>query len=229
MTVFVVLCLIVVVGLVYRLPRIRWSPLGRYLGVRIRLDSPSRIALTFDDGPHPLATPRILDVLERQGVRATFFMVGDHVERYPETARAVFDAGHEIGAHGMRHVRHTWRLPIFIARDMRACVRTIENATGTRPRLFRPPYGKANIATHVAAKLLGMKFVLWSCDGQEWTPEATAESWLSLCLAATGGDIVLMHDREYVGESGVTMEAVLDEFLTTLKDRNITVGAVSES
>ena len=152
-------------------------------------------ALTFDDGPHPEFTPAILDILERYGVRATFFMVGSSVELYPEIAKEVWERGHAIGNHTYTHPANLELLPDWaIRREVERSAEAIERATGERPVLFRPPRGR--FGSKAAAVLSGahQKVVLWtvSADHHEAkTPHEMAERVLRLIRP---GAIVLLHD-----------------------------------
>src|SRR5439155_8821651 len=128
-------------------------PLCGALGVERRLE-PARgaVALTFDDGPHPQGTPAVLEALERTGAVATFFLVGEQVERRPALAREITTAGHGIALHGHRH-RNLLRVPPrALAEDLRRAGALIAEATGVAPRLYRPPYGIFSAAGLVLAE-----------------------------------------------------------------------------
>jgi peptidoglycan-N-acetylglucosamine deacetylase len=158
---------------------------------RQRLDPPE-VALTFDDGPDPDATPAVLDALEAIDRKATFFMVGEQVEAHPELARAVVDRGHEVGLHGQRHLR-----PHLLADpqdDLTRARSTIAEATGTTPVQFRPPYGAFDDPLYTAATELGLEPVLWSAWGLDWEP-IPAERIAEVALQdLTPGAILLLHD-----------------------------------
>ena len=118
----------------------RNSPLfGRALG---RIDSDRKVvALTFDDGPNPDATPRILDTLGEKGVRATFFVLGSHAERWPELVRRMSSEGHQLGNHGYFHRKLQFKSPFYVSRDIRLGIRAIKRAGAPAPRYFRAPHG----------------------------------------------------------------------------------------
>jgi len=121
-----------------------------------------RVWLTFDDGPNPVATPRVLDALAECGVMATFFVLGRHAERWPELVRRVADAGHQLGNHGWSHRKLHLRSPRFVREDLRRGTDAIADACGVRPRLFRAPHGfRAPWVTAIAAGL-GQRTVGWS-------------------------------------------------------------------
>ena len=114
-----------------------------------------RIALTFDDGPDPEATPRLLELLAARGVRATFFLIGERAARSPDVVRAIRDAGHEVGTHTWRH-RNAWLLPPGAsALEITEGARILEDILGDSPRLYRPPWGIVNAASLTTARRLG--------------------------------------------------------------------------
>ncbi len=128
---------------------------GLRLGVRKRGPARAMVALTFDDGPDPVHTPRILDALAASGVRAAFFMVGRQVEAVPAVARAVASAGHDLGNHTYSH-RHLWLLsPAASVAEVDRGAWAVAEATGLAPRYFRPPWGAFNWAAYVRAGQLG--------------------------------------------------------------------------
>src|SRR5262245_24282333 len=99
------------------------------------------VALTFDDGPNPDATPLILDALNERGVKATFFILGRHAEQWPALVKRVADEGHTIGNHGWYHRKLHFKSPAYVRRDLELGTRAIESITALRPRLFRAPHG----------------------------------------------------------------------------------------
>ena len=131
--------------------------------------SPERraIALTFDDGPSA-GTLDLLDILSRHGARATFFQCGASVRRYPQIARAVLEGGHELGNHTDSHPLLCLRTPDNIRREIRRAQATIEEATGSRPKWFRPPYGVRWFGLRPALAENGLFTVMWSILGRDW-------------------------------------------------------------
>ena len=127
-----------------------------------------RIALTFDDGPDPDATPAILAALDRADARATFFLVGEQLLVHHELGRAVAEAGHDVALHGFRHVEHD---ELEDPReDLLRGLDAIESATGVRPRLCRPPYGRFSQASFATCEQLELEPVYWSAWGMDWEP-----------------------------------------------------------
>src|SRR5512135_221153 len=153
-------------------------------------------ALTFDDGPALDSTPRFLDRLADLGIPATFFVLGEMLERVPQvTARASL-AGHEIGVHGWSHRNHLRLPPGRTVEEVARTADLIERVTGERPRLFRPPYGVLTAAGVLAARRAGLRPLLWSAWGRDWEARATAASVLGH-LDRGGlrpGATLLLHD-----------------------------------
>jgi peptidoglycan/xylan/chitin deacetylase (PgdA/CDA1 family) len=207
---------------------IGYTRFGPVIGVHRLLAANDRLALTFDDGPQPGATDRVVDVLGRLGVRATFFMVGEQVERYPDLAREVAAAGHELANHGYRHRNHMQRNPFGLMEDVRRGAAALADATGQRPDLFRAPQGVVTLATLLAARREGAAVVHWSAWGRDWRPAATNESITRDALrGAGGGGILLLHDADYYrGPSWrVTFEAV-PRIVEELRLRGLALGPI---
>ena len=159
-----------------------------------------RIAITFDDGPHPDSTIPVLDRLDKLGIRATFFCLGSMVAKYPELVTEIISRGHDVGMHGYEHVDHLLRTPRWIWRDMRRCVAELDK--GIQLRWFRPPKGVITGTTLIAAKYSGLDIVLWSAWGKEWTttdPEQVAQRVIRRLDA---GVIVLLHDADTTSPPG---------------------------
>lgn len=154
----------------------------------------SRVALSFDDGPHPEFTPRIAEALAKAKARATFFCIGELVERSPEVARALIAAGHELGNHTFSHntAGHLFSAAALTA-DLQRC-QTLLSTFGPPPRWYRPAVGIRNPPVHAAARAVGVEVVMWSGaarDGAWAFDEAKA---LKLGREATAGDILVLHD-----------------------------------
>jgi peptidoglycan-N-acetylglucosamine deacetylase len=208
------------------------GPLRRQLLPRLAgLGSPGHVALTFDDGPHPDATPQLLNLLDQAGLWATFFLLGDAVEELPEVARAIADAGHEIAVHGYRHRLLTRRGPAATCEDLDRATATITAITGVRPRWWRPPYGVANTAALLEAHRIGLQPVLWSTWGRDWTARCTPDSvYRSIMRKLDGGGTILLHDsdRHAAPKCWLAMLGALPAILTTCRARGLEVGPLSE-
>jgi peptidoglycan/xylan/chitin deacetylase (PgdA/CDA1 family) len=195
-----------------------WRPLRPALGVEDRTPGRTGVALTFDDGPHPQGTPAILEVLAQRGWPATFFLVGEQVERNSALAAEVVAAGHGVGLHCHRH-RNLLRLgPGQVNDDLRRATAVIEDTTQRRPRLYRPPYGILNAAALGWARRAGMRPLLWTQWGRDWDTEATPGSIAGRVLDGVGpGAVLLLHDADYYSAAGswrrtaAALPVVLDE------------------
>ncbi len=162
----------------YALPALAaaWPPLRRPLGVEDTTRSGQGYALTFDDGPHAQGTPAVLEVLARERVRATFFLVGEQVRRNPSLPREILAAGHEVALHCDRH-RNLLRLaPSQVREDIARAEDAIAAATGIAPTLYRPPYGVLNATALALARGRGWRTLLWSHWGRDWEQAATPGS-----------------------------------------------------
>jgi peptidoglycan/xylan/chitin deacetylase (PgdA/CDA1 family) len=156
-----------------------------------------QVALTFDDGPDPVATPRFLEALDQLGWRATFFMLGDMVRRSPWVVGEVVSAGHEVGLHGDTHRAHIWRSPAAVVDDIRRSHDLLSEVSGQQIRWFRPPHGYLSPASLWAADRLGLQTVLWTTWGRDWTATATPQSVFdNLSSALEPGATLLLHDSD---------------------------------
>jgi peptidoglycan-N-acetylglucosamine deacetylase len=192
---------------------------------------PDHVALTFDDGPDPASTPEFLRVLADQGVRATFFMLGSMVARAPGLAAEIAAAGHEVGVHGFEHRYLPARGPAATRSDLMRATELIAEVTGTRPWLFRPPYGVLSGPSLVTASSLGLTPLLWGAWGREWAAGATGESVLQTVLRGLdGGVTVLLHDSGCTAPPGSWQAALaaLPALLDECAQRGLRVGTVAE-
>jgi peptidoglycan/xylan/chitin deacetylase (PgdA/CDA1 family) len=210
----------------YMLPGLAgaWPALRGPLGVEDRTASGRGYALTFDDGPHPQGTPAVLEILSRERVHATFFLVGEQVRRNPALAREILDAGHTIGLHCDRH-RNLLRLaPWQVREDIARALQTIEAATGISPRLYRPPYGVLNAAALRLARNHGWRTLLWSHWGRDWEARATPASITARVTdGARDGAVLLLHDADDYSapDSWRGTVAALPRVLETLAKREL--------
>ncbi|MGI8920726.1 MAG: polysaccharide deacetylase family protein [Solirubrobacteraceae bacterium] len=175
-----------------------WTPLRRPLGVEDRTPLADSVALTFDDGPHPHATPAVLELLAEAGASATFFLVGEQVRRFPALAQEIAAAGHEVALHCDRH-RNLLRVgPRATRVDLERALEAIADASGVAPRLYRPPYGVFNAAALIEARRRGWQPQLWTRWGRDWEARARPEQIVArLTEGVTEGDVLVLHDADW--------------------------------
>jgi len=194
------------------------------LGILRRQDGASGVALTFDDGPHPQATPVVLESLREAGAQATFFLAGEQVLRRPGLAAEIVAAGHRVELHCHRH-RNLLRLTTAqFVEDAERGRAAIEEASGQAIADHRPPYGVYSGGALRAARRRGWRPVLWSRWGKDWRGEATAS--LIAARVTDGvrdGDVVLLHDADYYSAPGswVRTVAALPIILEELDNRGL--------
>lgn len=165
-----------------------------------------RIALTFDDGPHPTLTPRILEILDRYGIKATFFMVGENVINYPETAREVIKRGHEVGNHTFTHPHIAGLNEDAIMDEIGKCEDALEELCEYRPHLLRTPQGALTPSLEKCLQDDDYILVLWSLDTRDWEKKSTASVVRAVLDRVQAGDIILMHD--FIGHNSKTPDAL---------------------
>ncbi|HEY6399032.1 MAG TPA: polysaccharide deacetylase family protein [Solirubrobacteraceae bacterium] len=197
---------------------------ARAFDIPLRLAGATGVALTFDDGPHPEGTPAVLEVLAGGGARATFFLVGEQVQRRPSLAAQIVAAGHAIALHCHRHRLELRLSGAELETDFRRATAAIEDATGVSPRWHRPPYGVYSAAGLEAARGAGLRPLLWSRWGKDWrriTTPARIAARASRDLSA--GDVILLHDADFYSSRGShrrTVEA-LPTIMKELSRRNL--------
>jgi peptidoglycan-N-acetylglucosamine deacetylase len=201
-----------------------WPALRGPLGIEDRTASGRGYALTFDDGPHALGTPAVLEILAKADVPATFFLVGEQVQRNPGLAAEIAVAGHAIGLHCHRH-RILLRLaPRQVREDIARAEAIIEDATGCTPGLYRPPYGVLNGSALRLAQKRGWRTLLWSHWGRDWEARATPESITARVTGgAAEGSVLLLHDADDYSAAGSWRRtaAALPQVLETLAGRGL--------
>lgn len=217
------------IGLGYLVPSVTAgvTVLRPLFGVRDRIDD--GVALTFDDGPHPEGTPAVLEALARAGIRATFFLVGEQVERQPDLAARIAAEGHEVGVHCRRHCSLLRLGPRQTRDDLLRAAAAVEGATGRRVRVYRPPYGVLNAAALATARRQGWETWLWRRAGRDWQARATAESIARRLTRRVGcGDVLLLHDADWYSAPGSWRRTVsaLPLVLAELDRRRLPVRAL---
>jgi peptidoglycan-N-acetylglucosamine deacetylase len=182
-------------------------------------EAASEIALTFDDGPNPVFTPQVLRVLDDYGVKATFFCIGEQAREYPELVQQIQQAGDALGVHGWNHTALTKLSPDEIDQQLHSASIAIQQATGTTPTVFRPPYGSTDQTVVDVASALGLTQVLWSVDTDDWQRPGTEAIVNAVLTHAHNGGVILMHDGG--GDRSETV-AALPQIITALQQRGFT-------
>lgn len=185
---------------------------SQLLGTITHVSTHERVAaLTFDDGPHPEFTPRLLAILEQYQARGTFFMLGESASRYPELVRRITDAGHAIGNHSWDHPS----FPAITSRERQRQIRACEQAIGSNgQRLFRPPFGNQTLRSRLDALRLGYRVVAWNVIGNDWRDDSAEAIFERLAHRLSPGSILLLHDALFNVEN--------ERFIS----RDSTIGAV---
>ena len=187
--------------------------------------STTKIALTFDDGPHPYYTDEILAILESEGIKATFFEIGCNVKQYPEITKRVIAAGHEIGNHTYTHPLVPLVTGQMLEEEIEMTDALLRSLGYTRPIFFRPPQGKFPADKKGLLQRTGKIAVLWSIDTRDWDHKPTEEIVSMVENEVAGGDIILFHD--FVGGESQTIPAI-KKLIPTLKERGYQFVTLSE-
>ncbi len=176
------------------------------------------VALTFDDGPHPEGTPAVLERLAAVGARASFFLIGEQVQRRPELAERIAAAGHLVALHGHRHRLQLRMTPAQAGADVARGRAVVEDAVGQLVRWHRPPYGIYSPAGLRAVRAGGMRPLLWSRWGKDWRKFTTPRRIATRATRAlVPGDVILLHDADFYSarhshrHTVVALEMVLAE------------------
>jgi peptidoglycan-N-acetylglucosamine deacetylase len=152
------------------------------------------VYLTFDDGPSPVYTPQVLDLLGRYGARATFFVVGRNVQAYPALVRQELRGGHGLGNHTFTHADLRRLGPAGFASEVGRTTRALRQATGAAVRCLRPPYRGVDATVERRAGALGLRVVLWNVDPRDWSRPGAAMIAARVVDRTRAGDVVLLHD-----------------------------------
>lgn len=186
--------------------------------------------LTFDDGPNPFATDAILDVLTREAVPATFFMVGDHVRRYPDVARRVRAAGHEIGNHTDSHVKLHLCGPARIRHEISEAHRAITDGAGTAPRTFRAPHGYRNPFVGLTTREFGYRTFGWTCGVWDSARPGAEVIRQRTRRRLKPGAIILLHDGDGYDPRGDRMQTAeaLPGIIRDARDLGYTFRSLAE-
>ncbi|MDN3018974.1 polysaccharide deacetylase family protein [Paenibacillus sp. BSR1-1] len=208
----IIMIVLVLLALYWLVPFILTAVFG--IGALKRKASSEKIAFTFDDGPNPIYTPQLLDLLKINKIKATFFVVGSKAEKYPELLARMHAEGHLIGMHNYVHKSNWILAPWTLRRHLRKTASIIERITGERPIYYRPPWGLLTLFDFLLMKQY--KIIHWSVMAEDWRSKGGSEKVKKRLLGnIKNGDIILLHD---CGETpGADEEAPMNT-INALKD-----------
>ncbi|HOW34854.1 MAG TPA: polysaccharide deacetylase family protein [Candidatus Omnitrophota bacterium] len=191
-----------------------------------------KVALTFDDGPSPVWTPKILDELKKADIKATFFMIGHHVAEYPDVAKRVAQEGHEIGNHGYTHGALIYYTTEELEEELRYTDFMIRQVTGQITKYYRPPKAWITKREKEKIKAMGYHIVLWSLNSKDWVTFDDKYIVKYILRNIQNGDILLFHDSGGVfkTEGGDRSETVstIPLLAEKLKERGFKLVTVNE-
>ena len=178
-----------------------------------------QIALTYDDGPNDPHTLHLLDVLARQNVRATFFLIGRYVQERPEIARQIAASGHVVGNHTFTHPVLIFKSAAEIVQEISGCRAALQDAIGEHSDLFRPPFGGRRPAVLRIARELGLEPVMWNLTGYDWNAPPAAVIEQKVAKRIRGGDVILLHDggHKFMGADRAQTVLVTDRLIQRYK------------
>lgn len=177
------------------------------------LNGPNKkmVALTFDDGPEPIITPKIVAALKQENVNATFFFIGEKVRRYPNIVKLTYQNGNVISSHSFRHDVLTKKKETELHQDLENASKAIHQVIGKAPALLRPPYGEIDDKLVNAIKKDDYKAILWSIDTLDWSNRDQAMIQQNVLNNVRNGDIILMHTDDYTIETAKAVPAIIKE------------------
>jgi len=182
-----------------------------------------KIFLTFDDGPHPVATPRVLDVLKSHSVHATFFLTGNNIKGNEEIVRRIESEGHSIGIHAYHHRRSLAFSKHQTIEEIKHTADALRSIVRQPIRLFRPPFGFFSGNTIAAAKELGFLLVMWSCltgDFRRWPNDKIVSTALH---RITHGSILVFHDNDLTSNK---ISEIISRTITQIRNNGYEFGAI---
>ena len=181
------------------------------------------VALTFDDGPDPRSTPKILDMLDDAGAKATFFVIGHKAEKHPELIREICERGHAVGVHSYRHERLlSLRAPGHVRADLERSIVLLHELTGARPLLFRAPIGHISPAMARVARELDLTAIGWSVRGVDgWSGARAAVVAAKVVPRLRDGAIVLLHDAAERGDFMPASVGALPEIVKAAQNKQL--------
>jgi peptidoglycan/xylan/chitin deacetylase (PgdA/CDA1 family) len=198
------------------------APTGRWYGQTFfGLARGSRkMALTYDDGPNDPHTLRLLEILAKHNVQATFFLIGRYVEQRPDLAREIVKAGHVVGNHTFTHPLLTFKSKAEIGLQLSQCEAALQDAIGEPANLFRPPFGGRRPAVLRIAREFGLEPIMWNVTGYDWNTPPAAAIEGKVAKQIRGGDVILLHDggHKQMGADRSQTVIATDHLITRYKN-----------
>jgi peptidoglycan-N-acetylglucosamine deacetylase len=187
------------------------APRGQWYGKTfIGLQPESRrLALTYDDGPNDPHTFRLLEVLAKHNVKATFFLIGRFVKQRPEIARELVRAGHAVGNHTFSHPNLIFATAEQTRTELTDCEKALSDVVGEHSRLFRPPFGGRRLSTLRIARALGLEPVMWNVTGWDWKGKPAEFVERKVVRQVRGGDVILLHDGSHAAFGADRSQSVI--------------------
>jgi peptidoglycan-N-acetylglucosamine deacetylase len=207
-----------------------------------RTNSRRKLAITFDDGPNPAITPKLLDLLDRYKVRASFFVIGAFAREFPDLLRETSARGHVVGNHTETHPNLFWHNSSEVRVEVRLCQMAIKNALGEAAKWFRPPFGLRNPWVGVAAREHSLRVALWTLLPGDW--KAPSAEWLisrmqpiaaraqhGTSTQGGSGDILCLHDGDHHGQNGDRSRtlAALEHWLPRWRDLGLQFVTIDDA
>jgi peptidoglycan-N-acetylglucosamine deacetylase len=188
------------------------------------------LALTFDDGPNDPHTLRLLDVLSKHDVRATFFLIGRYVKQRPDIAREIARRGHVIGNHTFTHPRLIFLPAARVRQEILQCREAITDAVGEHSKLFRPPWGGRRPGTFSLVRQLGLEPIMWNVTGYDWNAPSVEYIEQKVTSKVRGGDVVLLHDGGHraFGTDRLKTVAAVDRLIGRFKSEGRRFATIPE-
>lgn len=208
------------------------APTGQLYGHTFtgRARGSKQLALTYDDGPNDPHTFRLLEVLARHSVHATFFLIGRYVQQRPDIVRELVKAGHVVGNHTFTHSLLTFKSAAEVRRELTDCRDAIQDAIGEHSNLFRPPFGGRRPAVLRVARELGLEPVMWNITGYDWNAPPAAEIERTVSRRIRGGNVILLHDGGHKQMGADRSQTVLatDHLIERHKSEGYSFSSITE-
>jgi peptidoglycan/xylan/chitin deacetylase (PgdA/CDA1 family) len=189
-----------------------------------------QLALTYDDGPNDPYTLRLLEVLAKHNVKATFFLIGCYVQQRPDIVREVVNAGHIIGNHTFSHPNLIFGSARQTRKQLQECQQAITQVIGQHSPLFRPPFGGRRPGTLGIARSLGLVPVMWNVSGEDWKSYSADEIKQRIRRQIRGGDVILMHDGSHTGMGADRSRTIIatDRLIAETKSEGFEFATIPE-